>query len=107
MIPRVGRGSGTGGRVLRYEVVQVRSELDDVDRRRAGKGGEDGCSINEASSSQRRQLADADTVPGDDEALSRVKSAHDFAALVAQLALGDLSCHQLTVAPVRRYSHAP
>ncbi len=106
MIPRAGRGSGTRGRVLGYEVLQVCSELVGVDRCRAGKGGEDGCSIDEASSSQWGQLADADTVSGDDEALSRVKGAHDFAALVAQLSLSDLPCHHLTVAPVRLYSQA-
>ena len=49
---------------------------------------------------QRGKLADRDPISGHDEGFALVKLAHDLAAVIAKLTLGDLSGHIRTVARV-------
>jgi hypothetical protein len=56
----------------------------------------------ESMSTQRGKLANRDPVPGDYEGFALVKLAHNLAAVIAELALCDLSCHRAIVAPVLR-----
>jgi hypothetical protein len=42
---------------------------------------------------QRGKLADRDSIPGHDEGFALVKLAHNLAAVIAKLTLGDLSGH--------------
>jgi hypothetical protein len=93
--------SATRERVLEREPVHVAAEALGVDRWSAVERLYDGRPVDESPSVQRSQLADPNPVTGHDEALTRVKCAHDLAALVAKLALGNLSRHTSTVARVR------
>ncbi len=52
----------------------------------------------------RGKLADRDSIPGHDERLALIKLAHNAAAVIAQLALGDLFGHTQIVARVLRGS---
>jgi hypothetical protein len=73
--------------------IHVGSESLAVDDRSARKEG-DGCvGAHEPTLPERRQLADRDSVTGDDEHLAAVERAHDLAALVPELSLTDLSRH--------------
>ena len=47
----------------------------------------------ESMPTQRGKLADRDPIPGHNEAFAPVELAHDLAAVIAELTLGDLSCH--------------
>jgi hypothetical protein len=73
--------------------IDVGSESPAVDDRSAREEG-DGCvGADEPTLPERRQLADRDSVTGDDEHLAAVERAHDLAALVPELSLTDLSRH--------------
>ena len=52
------------------------------------------------------KLADRDSIPGHNERFALVKLTHDFAATIAELALGDLSGHTATVALVLQFRPA-
>ena len=47
----------------------------------------------ESMPAERGKLADRDSIPGHYERLALIKLAHDLAAVIAQLALGDLFGH--------------
>lgn len=51
---------------------------------------------------QRGKLADRDPIPGHNKGFALVKLTHDLAAVIAELALGDLSGHARSVAHVLR-----
>jgi hypothetical protein len=51
---------------------------------------------------QRGKLADRDAIPGHDERLASVKSAHNLAAVIAQLPLSNPFGHTTSVARVLR-----
>ena len=52
----------------------------------------------EATATQRIQLADRNAVPGHQEGLALIEPPHNLAAAIAQLTLGDFSGHERTVA---------
>jgi hypothetical protein len=54
----------------------------------------------ESMATQWGKLANSDPIPGHDEGFALVKPAHNVAAVIAQLTLGDLSGHPGTVARV-------
>lgn len=49
---------------------------------------------------QWRKFADRDSIPGHNKGLALVKLAHNLAAVIAELTLGDLSGHARSVARV-------
>src|SRR5437588_11495356 len=81
-------------RALVDATVEVPAETHAINVGCAGKRGNDCFCRNEAPSPQRYELADGHAVPRDDEGLTLVELTHDLAALVAQLALRDLSAHR-------------
>src|ERR1700739_2087418 len=68
--------------------------------RSAPERGDGHLGADESTPTQRGKLADRNSVPGHDERLALVKLAHDVAAVIAQLALGDLPGHPQSVARV-------
>lgn len=94
MRPCGGRGaSATTGDVLAGDPVEICSELVELHPRSTPERGDCRLGADKSMPAQRGQLADRDSVPGHDERLALVKLAHDFAAVVAQLPLGDLFGH--------------
>jgi hypothetical protein len=84
------------------EPVDIDPEVVEIDYGRAGEDGGCGFRGDELSFSEGRQLADRHSVACDNERLAPVESAHDLAALVAQLALRNPSTHAPSVAHVLR-----
>ena len=84
--------------VLVSAIAQVATQSVEVNRWRAVERRNRCLSADKAVAAQRRQLSDRDTASGDDKTLTLVKSAHYFATVVAQLALGDFGNHWTTVA---------
>ena len=103
MSPRRAGRSATRRRILIYETVDIGAEPRGVDRRGVGERGERGLSAHVSVASNGGQLADRDPVASHDEALSGIEGPHHLAAPVAQLPLGDLACHNRTVARVRQF----
>jgi len=99
MTPRAGRlSSGTRGGFLGGHAVEISAESCEVDARRVAEHCDCGVSAHESVSAQRGELSDGRPVPRHYEGLTLVQLAHDLAALVAQLPLGDLSSHLANVA---------
>ena len=73
--------------------VDVRPESVPCDGRRASKRGERGLRCDELARAKRDELADGHAISCYDERLSAIECAHDLAAAVAELTLGDLSGH--------------
>src|SRR5262249_5101649 len=105
--PRSRRGSGTRRRVLVEDAVDVGTEPDWIDPRRSGERAHDDLRRDEAATPERDQLTHWRPVAGDDEGLALVERSHDLAAVVPELALGDLPCHVAIVARVRRERPPP
>src|SRR5687768_4662563 len=83
-IPRGGRRmSATRRRVLACGSIELGTEPLVVVARRGAAHGHGGLCRDEAMTSERRQLADRDTVARDDEGVAFVELSHDFAAVVA------------------------
>src|SRR5512139_1070685 len=94
MRPCSGRGaSATRGDVLAGDPVEICSELVELHPRSAPERGDGRLGADKPMPAQRGKLADGDSVPGHDERLALVKLAHDVAAVIAQLPLGDLFGH--------------
>lgn len=100
MTPRASRVSGTWHGVLIDDRVHVLAEAVGIDPRRPAESGNRGIGVHELPAAKRQQLADRRPVAGDDEGLPPIEGAHDLAAAVAQLALGDAMLHERSVAPV-------
>ena len=95
MTPRWARGeSGTRAGVLGCNAVEVVAEPGQVDTRSAPEHLDGSVGIHEPVAPKRGQLPDGYTMPGDDESLTPVQSPHDFAAVVPELTLGNVSCHE-------------
>src|ERR1700694_4650210 len=60
----------------------------------------------ESMPTQWGKLADRDPIPGHNEGFALVKLAHNLAAVIAELTLGDLSGHTPSVASVLQPMHA-
>jgi len=100
MTPRWSRGaSGTRAGILGCDAVEVGAKPGQVDARSTPEQSDDGVGMHESVAPKRRQLADGYAMSGDDERLSSVQSPHDLAAVVPELALGDISSHDDYVAP--------
>lgn len=59
--------------------------------------------VDESMAPEGGKFANGVSVSGDDKGLAVVELAHDFATVVAQLALGDFGSHSLTVARVLQW----
>lgn len=94
------RRSATGRDLLAGRVIKVGTELVDIDAWCALESRYCGVGADEPMATQWGQLADRNTISGHDERLALVELAHDLAAVVAQLALGDFGSHIGTVARV-------
>lgn len=82
------------------QLVEVLSEPLPVDARCPGEGRDGTFGRHEEAITERDELADGHAVAAHHERLSSVQGAHDLAALVAKLSLGDLPAHGATVARV-------
>src|ERR1700746_1748875 len=103
MSPCDGRGVlATRCDLLAGGPIEIRSEPVEPHPRSAPERGDGGLGADESTPTQRGQLADRDSIPGHDERLALVKLAHDVAAVIAQLPLGDLFGHTHSVARVLR-----
>ena len=80
--------------------IEIRSEPVEPHPRRAPERGDGRLGADESMPTQRGKLADRDSIPGHDKRLALVKPAHDVAAVIAQLSLGDLFGHTQSVARV-------
>lgn len=109
MSPRDGRGvSATGHDLLAGGPIEICSEPVEPHRRSAPERGDGRLGADESMAAQRGKLADRDSIPGHDERLALVEPAHNVAAVIAQLPLGDLLGHTGRVARVLpRLSTAP
>jgi len=96
--PRAGRRSGIGYDVLASPRIDVGTEAARVDDGRIPEDGNDGRRRHEPVAPQGSELAYRHSVASDDEGLSLVEPAHDLAAVVAELALGNGFSHVSTVA---------
>src|ERR1700691_4334712 len=85
---------GPRSRILVYEAVDVGSKLLVVDMTHTGERRDGHLGRHELAAADRAQLAHGRAVASYDERLAPVELAHDLAALVAQLPLGDLTCHR-------------
>src|SRR6185436_18478869 len=94
--PRSGRTSATRSRLLIDDGVDVAAEPLAGDRRRTGEDRLDGFGGDKRTLADRDQFTDRDAVARDDEGIALVEGPHDPAAVVAQLALGDLPAHLAT-----------
>jgi|SRR5437588_7986184 len=99
--PRTGRASGAREDILVDQAVEVLSESSRIEAWGAGQGLGQSTRRNESRPARRGELANRNAVSGHDERLSAVQGAHDFAALIAELPLGDLPGHRTIVAHVR------
>jgi hypothetical protein len=73
--------------------IKVRSEPVELHARSASERGDGRLGAYESMPTQRGKLADRDSIPGHDEGFALVKLAHNLAAVIAKLTLGDLSGH--------------
>src|SRR5271156_1128760 len=105
MSPCDGRGAlATRRDLLAGGLIEIRSEPVEPHPRSAPERGNGRLGAYESMPAQRGKLADRDSIPGHDERLAVVKLAHNVAAVVTQLPLGDLFGHTRSVAPVLRCS---
>ena len=101
MSPCVGRGVlATRRDLLTGRPIEIRSEPVELNPRSAPERGDGRLGADESMPTQRGKLADRDSIPGHDERFALVKLAHNLAAVIAQLALGDLPGHPQSVARV-------
>ena len=105
--PRSRRGSDTWSRVLVEDAIDVGAEPGRIDCRGSGERAHDDFRRDEAATPERDQLTHGRSVAGNDEGLALVERSHDLAAVVPELALGDLPCHVAIVARVRRKRPLP
>ena len=103
--PRSRRDSGTRRRVLVEDAIDLGAEPGWIDPRGSGERAHDDVRRDEAATPERDQLTHGRPVAGDDEGLALVECSHDLAAVVPELALGDLPCHTAIVARVRHVLH--
>src|SRR5258706_3049299 len=96
--PRTGRRSGIGYNVLASPRIDVGTEAAGVDGGRIPEDGNDRRRRHESMAPQGSQLAYRHTVASDDEGLPLVEPAHDLAAVIAELTLGDGFRHASMVA---------
>ena len=89
MMPR-GRLSATVSGVLACDGFEVGPEPAEVHRRRSAEDGHHRLGAHEPVPPERGELADWNPVARHDKRLALVEPAHDLAALVAKLPLGDL-----------------
>src|ERR1700739_2991963 len=82
--------------------IEICSEPVELHPRSAPERGDGRLGADETMPTQRGKLADRDSIPGHDERLALVKLAHDVAAVIAQLPLGDPFSHTQSVARVLR-----
>jgi len=102
MIPRAVGWSATRGGVVIERRVDVRSEPVGIDRGGAGERGNRGVCSNELAGAQGNRLADGYAVACHGACLASVEGAHDVAAAVAELPLGDFACHIAVARALRR-----
>jgi hypothetical protein len=94
MRPRDGReASATRRDLLAGGPIEVCSEHIELHPRSASECGDSRRGAYESMPTQRGKLADGDPIPGDDEGFALVKLAHDLAAVIAKLTLGDFFGH--------------
>ena len=94
MTPRWARwASGTGAGVLGGDAVEVSAKPRQVDARSALEHSYGGVGIHEPVAPKRSQLPDGYAMSGDDEGLTPVQPPHDFATVVPELTLRDVSSH--------------
>ena len=106
MSPCDGRGPlATRRGLLAGGLIEIRSEPVEPHPRSAPERGNGRLGAYESMPAQRGKLADRDSIPGHDERLALVKLAHNVAAVVTQLPLGDLFGHTRNVARVLRMLH--
>src|SRR5437016_1276019 len=96
--PRAARRSGIGANVLASPRIDIGTEAARVDGGRILEDGNDRLRRHESVAPQGSELSYRHTVASDDERFSLVEPAHDLAAVVAELALGDGFSHASTVA---------
>lgn len=105
MSPCDGRpASATRRDLLVGRPIEIRSEPVQPHPRSAPERGDGRLGADESMPPQRGKLADRDSIPGHDERFAVVKLAHNVAAVIAQLPLGDLFGHTKSVARVLRNS---
>src|SRR6476620_4354961 len=101
MRPCDARGaSATRRDVLAGDPIEVRAQPVELYARSALEHCHSRLGTHESTPSQRGKLADRDPIPGHDEGFALVKLAHNLAAVIAKLTLGDLSGHTPSVARV-------
>ena len=101
MSPRDARGVlATRRDLLVGGPIEICSEPVELHPRSAPERGDGRLGADETMPTQRGKLADRDSIPGHDERLASVKLAHNVAAVIAQLSLGDLFGHTPSVARV-------
>lgn len=94
MSPCDGRGaSATRRDLLAGGPIEICSEPVEPHPRSAPERSDGRLGAYESMPAQRGKLADRDSIPGHDERLTLVKLAHNVAAAIAQLPLGDLFGH--------------
>ena len=94
MTPCAGRGVlATRRDLLAGGPIEICSEPVEFDWRSAPERGDGRLGADESMPTQWGKLADRDSIPGHDERLALVKLAHNLAAVIAELTLGDLSGH--------------
>ena len=94
MRPCDARGaSATRRDLLAGGPIEVGSQPVEVHARRAPERRHSRLGAYESMPTQWGKLADRNPVPGDNEGFALVKLAHNLAAVIAQLTLGDLSGH--------------
>ena len=94
MRPCDARGaSATRRDLLAGGPIEVGSQPVEVHARRAPERRHSRPRSDESMPTQWGKLADRNPVPGDNEGFALVKLAHNLAAVIAQLTLGDLAGH--------------
>jgi hypothetical protein len=73
--------------------IEVATKQRQVNGRGASERGDRGVGGDEASTPQWRQLTNGHSVSRDDEGLAMIQLAHDLAAVVAKLSLGNFAGH--------------
>lgn len=86
--------------VLASRAIKLGVQPLEVDPCRALESRNCYAGTDESMATQRRELRSRSPVSGHDKGLAIGKLAHDFAAIVAQLALGDFGRHMTILAPV-------
>jgi len=82
--------------------IEVRSQSAKLDVRSALERCHSRFSTDVSTATQWRQLADGNTISGDDERLTLIKPPHNVAAAITQLTLGYFGGHDSSVALVLR-----